>query len=153
MAEAPFDLNQAHRWFGVEFNNQAWQLVEAAHRSAEEVARMVHMAHASTLHWLQVGTAINHLRGQCLLATAYAIAGHGDAAVRHANECLALSEKTKSDLTPFDRATVHGCAAQAYSCAGRQEEARTHHSVALEAANALEHPSEKKLFEQLYSAL
>lgn len=75
MSTAPFDLPKAHRWFAVELNNLCWDLIEAEHRSAEQTERMIHAAHAACHHWLQVGTAVNNLRAECLLATAYALAG------------------------------------------------------------------------------
>ena len=42
MATPPFDLARAHRWFAVELNNLAWDLVEAQERSASDIARMIH---------------------------------------------------------------------------------------------------------------
>ena len=59
MPEAPFDLAQAHRWFAIEFNNQAWDLVEKVNRTADETQQMIHAAHASILHWQSAGNALN----------------------------------------------------------------------------------------------
>ena len=39
MPAPPFDLAQAHRWFAIEFNNQAWELVEKPSRSTCKVGR------------------------------------------------------------------------------------------------------------------
>ena len=36
---------------------------------------MIHAAHGACFHWLAAGDLLNHLRAQCLLATAYAKAG------------------------------------------------------------------------------
>jgi hypothetical protein len=35
-----------------------------------DLERMIHAAHAACFHWLQVGSLLNHLRAECLLATA-----------------------------------------------------------------------------------
>lgn len=75
MADAPFNVARAHSWFAVELNNLAWDCVENKDRSEEQLELMIHAAHAACYHWLQTGTALNHLRAQCLLATAYATAG------------------------------------------------------------------------------
>src|SRR5262249_26385540 len=113
MAEPPFDVSRAHRWFAVELNNFAWDLVEKPERSADDVDRMIHAAHGACYHWLHAGNLLNHLRAQCLLATAYAAAGLPEPAVRHARRCLQLSEEAGDSQTTFDRATAHGSAALA----------------------------------------
>src|SRR5687768_8962067 len=105
MAEAPFDVQKAHRWFAVELNNAAWDLVESEGRSEADAERMVHAAHAACYHWLQAGSPINHQRAQCLLATAYAAAGRAEPAVYHADRCLALGTQTGDAQSAFDRAT------------------------------------------------
>src|SRR6185295_17914133 len=151
MTEAPFDVQQAHRWFAIEFNNLAWDLVELPARSVDEVDRMIHAAHAACLHWLQAGNLLNHLRAQCLLATAYAKAGRGEFAVEHAQKCLSLSQQAGDQQTAFDWATAHGCAANAYACAGKMTEARSHHQRALAAAEPLD-ADEQRVFSQLYPA-
>jgi hypothetical protein len=59
MSAPPFELPKAHRWFGIEFNNAAWELVEAPSRTKSETERMLRLAHASCLHWESVGTPAN----------------------------------------------------------------------------------------------
>ncbi|MFW6060267.1 MAG: hypothetical protein ACODAQ_08795, partial [Phycisphaeraceae bacterium] len=95
---------------------------------------------------------LNHLRAQCLIASAYAVAGYAEAAMRHAERCLALSAEAGDHQTAFDRATAHGCAANAYARAGRMNEAREHHRLAREAAQAFDDPDETEVFERLYPA-
>ena len=152
MASPPFDVRRAHEWFAVELNNRAWDLVEADRRSEADAERMIHAAHASCLHWLEVGDALNHLRAQYLLATAYTRAGIAEAAVRHAERCLALVREADGKPTPFDRATAHGCAAAAFALAGRTDDARRECQLATAAAAALDDPSDAALFRRLYPA-
>lgn len=151
MKEPPFDLATAHRWFAIDLNNQAWDLVEAAERTPEQSDRMIHAAHAACYHWLQAGGAINQLRGECLLATAYALAGHSDAAMRHSDKCMELSRSIGDEQTPFDRATAYGCAAKAYRSAGRNAEALKLHEAASRAAADLSDPGDREVFDRLYS--
>jgi hypothetical protein len=109
----PFELSKAHRWFGIEFNNAAWELVEAASRTPAETERMLRLAHASCLHWEAVGTLANTQRGLVLLAMAHAVAGLGSRAVELAQQAIALGESHDDLLTPFDRAAAAACMATA----------------------------------------
>jgi tetratricopeptide (TPR) repeat protein len=149
MAEPPFDLAQAHRWFAVDLNNRAWDLVEAKSRTAEEAEEMLHAAHAACYHWRQIGAPINHLRALCLLATAYNVCGDYASALRFARNCCALSEQNPEQQTPFDRATAYGCLARALAGSGQNDEARRCTQLAREAAAQLEDPADREVFERL----
>jgi ATP/maltotriose-dependent transcriptional regulator MalT len=149
MPEPPFDLNKAHRWFAVECNNQAWDLVEKPGRTADETQQMIHAAHASVLHWQSAGSALNRQRGENLLATVYAAAGDAAAAVRHAERCLSLSVQNVKEETPFDRATALGCAAKAHAVAGDASQADRLRTLAKAAAAALDN-DDRGVFERLY---
>jgi hypothetical protein len=145
-----FDVDAAHRWFGVEFNNLAWNLVEAVDRSTEDTERMIHAAHASLLHWSHVGSALNRLRGECLVSTAHAAAGQAGPAVHHAERCVRLSDEAADTQTPFDRAAAHGCAARAYRLAGNSEAALKHYSIAVLAIAASADADDRLVFDKLY---
>lgn len=149
MAEHPFDLSKAHRWFAVEYNNQAWELVEKSSRSADDIQQMVHMAHAALLHWQAVGTALNRQRAECLLASAYIAAREATSAVRHAERCLSLSAQNAADETAFDRATALGCAACAHELAGSTAQAQRLRTLAESAAASLD-ADDRRVFDQLY---
>jgi hypothetical protein len=149
MSEPPFDLAKAHRWFAVEYNNQAWDLVEKPGRTADETQQMIHLAHASVLHWQSVGSALNRQRGENLLATVHAAAGDAAAAVRHAERCLSLSVQNAKEETPFDRATALGCASRAHALAGDTAQANRLRTLAQAAAKSLD-DEERGVFEKLY---
>jgi hypothetical protein len=151
MPAPSFDLAQAHRWFAVEFNNRAWDLVEKDGRSAEETQEMLHAAHAAAVHWKAVGIPINEQRAENLLATAYLKAGRAEPALRHAQRCLVLSEQNGAagSETPFDRATALGCAAQSHQLARDTSEADRLNSLALAAAAKLD-ADDRPVFEKLY---
>ncbi len=149
MSEPPFDLAKAHRWFGVDFNNQAWDLVEKPSRTADETEQMIHAAHAALLHWQAVGTALNRQRGENLLATVYVAAGDALAAVRHAERCLSLSVQNAKEESPFDRATALGCAAMAHALAGDAAQGERLRTLAKAAAVALD-ADDRGVFEKLY---
>jgi hypothetical protein len=152
MTEAPFDREKTHRYFAVECNNRAWDLIEKENRTADESQEMIHLAHASAWHWQQVGTPLNRLRSMCLLATAYLAAHQSSAAVRYADECVALSEQLGNEQTAFDRATALGCAACAHGLAGHDPDASEYRQHADDAARALSDEQDRAVYERLYGA-
>jgi hypothetical protein len=115
MSDAGFDVAKAQRWFAVEFNNRAWDLLEKVNRSAAETEEMLHAAHAACLHWLAIGKPINHTRALYLLASAYAAAGFGELAVRHALLSIESCDAAGEETTAFDRAMAFGCASNAHA--------------------------------------
>jgi hypothetical protein len=147
----PFDVAQAHRWFAVEFNNRAWDLVEKDGRSADETQEMLHVAHAAAIHWKAIGTPLNEQRAENLLATAYLKAGRAEPALRHAQRCLALSEQNAAagTETPFDRATALGCAACAHKLAGDTHEAERLMTLAMSESKKLD-ADDRPVYEKLY---
>jgi hypothetical protein len=149
MPEAPFDLPQAHRWFAIECNNQAWDLVEKPGRSAEETERMIRLAQAAAYHWDAIGADLNRQRAENLLATVYAAADVPKAAVYYAERCLSLSLKNAKEETPFDRAAALGCAARAHALAGDAAQAKRLRTLAKAASDAMEN-EDRGMFEKLY---
>lgn len=161
MPTPPLDIAAAHRWFGIECNNAAWDLLELPSRSADESDHMLHLAHAALHHWSHIGTPINRLRGLCLLATTCTAAGRSEEATHWASACLALSDKLgmpdspadqhKNDAqTAFDRACAHACAASAYQLTNRTE--ATAEQEALTRAALINCDAEEcKVIESLYS--
>lgn len=152
MPEPPFDVQKAHRWFAVELNNQAWDLLEKKDRTPEETERMVHSAHASCLHWLADGTLLNHQRAQHLLASVYSAAGDGASALRHAKRCKELSGANGDSQTNFDRACVSECIARGLACAGELDEARRLKQEAGRMGEQIESSEDRAIFLQMLAA-
>jgi hypothetical protein len=148
MAEAPFDLVKAQRWFAVECNNAAWELLENASRTAEETERMLHAAHASVHHWLAAGNELNRLRGMVLLANVYAGAGLPEGARLYADRALVLSAAAGETQTAFDRATTLAAVSRAYSNSGDRARAKEFLDLAQLAAAKLD-TDEQPVFDQL----
>lgn len=152
MVQAPFetaDEAKVNRWFGVEYNNEAWDLVEKPSRTADETERMVALAHAALVHWLKAGNTLNEQRAWCLLATAQTLAGRKREAVYAAEKCLALAAKNDDEQSPFDRATAHGCAMQAYAAASMVMRASEQAKLAFAAAERLDE-DDRAVYTKLY---
>ena len=125
----PFDENVAHRWFAIKLNNQAWDLLEKRELSAVEQQQLVHMAHASCFHWMQIGSIVNHARALCLIANAEAAFGDPGSAMEYAQSCLdaVYSQSLYRDseqAADWDIAFAHDARARACAAVWRQEMAR-----------------------------
>ena len=152
MPTAPFDVPQANRWFGIEFNNAAWDLLEASSRTADETERMLRLAHASCLHWESIGTPANQQRGLVLLAMAHAVAGLGARAVALAERCLAVGNAHDRLLTSFDRAAAAACMARALRSNGKSADAADWECRTQSLAAALEE-DDRKVVERMLAAV
>jgi DNA-binding transcriptional MerR regulator len=82
-----------HRRLGKDLFNHTWTLIEQADRTPEDVAAMVHSAHASVWHWANGGgTLANAARGEWQVSRVYATLGRGEPALWHAGRALELAE-------------------------------------------------------------
>lgn len=150
MSEAPFDVQQAHRWFAVELNNLAWDLVErGVGRTAADEQVMIHAAHAACYHWMPVGQAVNHQRALCLLANVYTQLRRPGEAVDYATRCVEMSRTSGDEQTDFDRAIGLASLARAHACAGNKEQARTHRRMAAEAGARIADEDDRRHFESM----
>ncbi len=150
MTNATFDIPRAHRWFAVEFNNTAWNLVEKPNRTADYTQQMIHLAHAAALHWSAVGQAINIERAECLLATVYLAAGRLEPAALHLEYGLTLSDGGVPDETPFDRAALLACAANIHAAMPRAAESDKYAALARQAFEQLTDADDRSVISKLY---
>ncbi len=152
MSAPPFELPAAHRWFAIECNNHAWNLVESAVRTPAQIADMLHAAHAARFHWQRAGNVLNAFRAETLLSIAYSTAGRGEPALYHARETLSLMASI-DDLNPFDRTSAEAAAARACELAGKSNQAKVHWASADDAlaqcADAEDRDVLRKLFPEL----
>jgi hypothetical protein len=145
--EQTFTETEAHRYFAIQFNSETWNLLEKAGRTKEEDERMVCAAFASCRHWLEAGTAVHHQRGEWLIARVYAMLGLGEAALRHAERCLELTEQHADEMQDFDLAYAYEAAARASAIAGSRERAGKYLALAEEAAMAIADERSKQIFD------
>lgn len=124
MAEAPFEVDKAHRWFGIELNNNTMDALDAGLITPDSCEPYIHAVHASCYHWMQVGTVANHARGEFAVASVYAAAGLGEAALRHARRCLELVEGNPDEVEDWDKAFAYDSLARAYAASGDVAAAR-----------------------------
>jgi len=144
--EKTYSLEEAHQHFARALNGQVWGLLEKPERSQAEAEQMIHAAHASCYHWLQVGTGLHHQRGEWLIARVYAELGLADPALRHATRCLELTGEFAELMQDFDRAFAYEAVARAHALAGNQAQAREYIQLAEESGQAIGNEQDKAIF-------
>jgi ribosomal protein S18 acetylase RimI-like enzyme len=112
-----------HRKLAAELFNGTWTLLEEQDRTRDDDARMIHMAHASAYHWLQVGAPLNFARSHWLCSRVYSVLGQPEPALYHAQ--LVHDICAEHSIGDFDLAYAFEALARAHAVAGdRGESAR-----------------------------
>jgi hypothetical protein len=109
-----------HRKLAAELFNGTWTLLEEPDRTPDDDARMIHMAHASAYHWLQVGTPQNVARSHWLCSRVYSVLGRPEPALYHAR--LAHDICAEHGIGDFDLAYAFEALARAHAVAGNRAE-------------------------------
>lgn len=110
----------AERRLAIDLFNDTWTLLDQPERTPADDERMIAMAHASLFHWSNVGTASNRAIGHWQIARVYAVLGHAEESLFHAERCHAL---TDADAPAWQRASALEGVARAHLVAGRRDEA------------------------------
>lgn len=147
MSDAPFDLNQANRWFAVELNNKAWHWMESSPRDPGRSAEMVHAAHASCWHWTQAGGPIHRARAEYLVAAVHVLSGHAGATQRHLFRARKILDDHPEEVADWDRAFLADITARSYAAAGDESRARRAREEADRLGEAIADPEDRKVFE------
>lgn len=96
--------------------NRVWQLLDLERRTEVESAEMLHGAHASTYHWIQVGEPVNRARGEWQCSRVYAVLGRGEPAMWHAQQVLEICQA--HDIKDFDLAFAYEALARSAAING-----------------------------------
>ena len=102
--------------------NRVWTLLEQESRSEAEDAEMMHAAHASTYHWMQIGQPVNRARGEWQCSRVYAVLGLPAPALYHAKKVLDICQR--EGIADFDLAFAYEALARASALGGDESEAR-----------------------------
>ena len=95
---------------------------------------------------MQVGTVANQGRGEFAVASVYAAAGLGEAALRHARRYLQLAEANPDQMADWDFAFAYDALARAYASAGETDAARQARAKAQAAADAVAEEEDRDYF-------
>jgi hypothetical protein len=140
-----------HRVIGVDLNNAVWARLDAGDvtesSSMEERQELLYAAFASTYHWLQVGNAANHARGEHLISRVAARTGFVELALTHARRCLELVEEHPDVTEDWDLAFALEALARAEAASGDVESARRTLERAMAATADITDPEDRVIVE------
>jgi hypothetical protein len=109
------------RRLAVALFNRTWSLLELDARTQEQDSELVHTAHASAYHWMQVGAPVNRARSEWQCSRVYAVLGRAEPALWHARRSLAFCEA--AGIADFDLGFAYEALARAHAVAGDRGEA------------------------------
>jgi hypothetical protein len=132
-----------HRKLGVELFNATWDLMEKSDRTLDDDALMIHMAHASAYHWLQVGAPENAARSHWQCSRVYTVLGRSEPAIYHAT--LTLDMCDRNSIGDFDLAFAYEALARAYAVAGDMDESARWLAKAQAASADIADPEDRDL--------
>lgn len=121
--------------------------MELPERTPEQDDELVHTAHASAYHWLQVGTAANRARSEWQLSRVYVVLGRAEPALHHARRCLEICEASPEALEDWDLPYAHEALARAHGLAGAADAAGEHAQRARELGAAIADPEDREHLE------
>jgi DNA-binding transcriptional MerR regulator len=127
--------------------NYTWTLLERDDRTAEDVDRLIHAAHASRFHWDAIGLTANRARGEWLCSRVYAVLGRAEPAVWHARRCLEILEAGGDGIEDWDRPAAYEALARAHAVAGDSKEADAWRARAREALASIGDAEDRELLE------
>ena len=132
-----------HRQVGIALFNHTWTLLELESRTQEQIDEMIHSAHASAYHWMQVGTAANRARSEWQCSRVYAVVGRGEPAIWHGRRCLEICER--EGIGDWDLGFAYESLARAHAVAGDTDESRRWLEQARSAAAEIAEDANRKL--------
>jgi len=142
------EIAQWDRWFAARCNNEAWTLAEKDDRTLAEGEEMLHLAHASALHWSRVGNELNNMRASMLLAHVHALVGNGASASSYAQRCFAYFS---SQPTPdWELALANAILANAAAAAGSVTLHSKHYARAKMLGEAIADDRDREVFRRIF---
>ena len=133
-----------HKKFAVDLFNFVWTLLDKAERTVQEDDKMVHAAHASRFHWGEVGTPVEFGRGEWQISRVYSVLNRPQAALFHAQRCLAIC--TEDPIGDFDIAFAYEALARAYAIARTEPECRLYVELAQKAGEQIKDKEDRDYF-------
>ncbi|MBE2218346.1 MAG: hypothetical protein IAE90_09095 [Ignavibacteria bacterium] len=142
-----FDLDLANKWFGVNYNNGIFPLLEKTDRTDEETEKMIQMAFASTIHWSEFSGCkyANKVRGINMIATALAYAGRKEGSLYYARKNFEMVTEKQGEVEDFDVSFMLMQYARALALNERLSEARERYIECLQSIEKIADAEDKKI--------
>jgi hypothetical protein len=140
-----------HRWFAIELNNLAWEIAENPERTPAQREEMLNAAHASAIHWNNVGTDLNRARSDMLLAQVHGLLGDGPQATHYAERCRQYF--SDHECPDWEKAFVHAVMANASYASGDRSRYQGEYDIAKRLGASISDDAEKEVFMRTFSQL
>jgi hypothetical protein len=150
VGRARVEQRDMHRWFGVEFNNEVWELLDGGLSPQSPQAERdlaLYGAYAAARHWHECGTVANAARGEYLIARAATAAGLFDIALHHARHCLVLVEANPDEMQDWDVPFAHEALARVLAATGDLDGGRAHRETAVRLTAAVSGEGDREVLE------
>jgi hypothetical protein len=134
----------------VQLNNGTWDQLDSGVVGTDSTAELkeglLYAAYACTYHWMQVGTPINHARGEHLISRVSLRIGRRDQAFHHARRCHELLTQHVAEAEDWDWAFAYEALARASAASGDLERGRAYLREAEERGQAIAAAEDREAF-------
>jgi hypothetical protein len=140
---------ELHRYFGVELNNETWDLMDQIDETSPlpDRERLLYGAYAACLHWLEAGNEANHARGEYMIARAALRIGRPALGLEHAERCLQLVLAHPTQMSDWDEPFAREARARALAATGSIESARQERTRAIHLTTLVTSPGDREVLE------
>lgn len=135
------EQKKMHKKLAVDSFNNTWDLINKTDRTEAEEREMIHTAHASLYHWMQIGTPLEFARGEWQISRVYSVLEMGESALLHGMASLDLC--SANDIEDFDLAFGYEAVARAFDVLGFDEKVDEYKDLALKAAEDIKEKGDK----------
>ena len=144
---------ELHRYFGVELNNETWDLMEQIDENSPrgDQERLLYGAYAACLHWLEAGNEANHARGEYMIARAAIRIGRAALGLEHARRCLELVLAHPDQMADWDEPFAREALARALAATGDPTSARAELARATELAAAVSADGDRQVLAEEFA--
>lgn len=135
------EAEKLHKKLAIDNFNKTWDLIDLNNRTKEQDIEMIHTAHASLFHWMQIGTPLNFARGEWQVSRVYNLLGMGESALLHGHKSLDLC--LANNIEDFDLAFGYETVARAYKNLGDTDNQKLYYNKALAASENIAKKDDK----------
>ncbi len=136
--------DKIHKKMAIDLFNYTWELLDKEKRTIAEDDEMIHASHASRFHWGKIGTPTHFERGEWQISRVYSVLCHPQAALYHAQRCLAICEE--NEIADFDLAFAYEAVARAYAVTDNDDEKKKFYKLAQIAGEQIKETADKDYF-------
>ncbi len=148
MADEKMTMDEFHKKVAISTNNGIWAILDNDSPSSQELEDALRMAHTARYHWSKVGTTVNAVRAEYMLARVYAHMKKSEPALAHASRGLELAkeaEKTDDKWKDWDLPFIYEALARAHAIAGNKSECKKYKGLAQKTTDVVEGEEDKKI--------